>query len=172
MKSGLAYAAMAVVVVLLAVATCHFTLRRPFPPRGAVSSPANRSRAPSEFTVAEYYPAPYQHQMKWRLSGTEASPLPDNSSAFDIKQFKLETFAEEGQTQVLVSGPECLYDTVARVASSADRLLVLSGDGNFRDEGDGFLWRQTNSCLIISNQARMAFQSLSALTNASPITGK
>ena len=37
-------------------------------------------------------------------------------------------------------------------ASSAGHLQVQTGDGKIRVEGDGFLWRQNDSFLTISNR--------------------
>jgi hypothetical protein len=40
------------------------------------------------------------------------------------------------------------------VANSPGHLQVQTGDGKFRVEGDGFLWRQSDSFLTISNNVR------------------
>jgi hypothetical protein len=104
----------------------------------------------SDFTSVEYYAAPNQQQMKSRLSGAEAQPLPGGLLA--IKQLQLETFELNGKPEIIVNAPECLYDQLNGTASSPGRLQVQTGDGKIRVEGEGFLWRQSDSFLTISNR--------------------
>ena len=104
----------------------------------------------SDFTSVEYYPAPNQQQIKSRLSGAEAQPLPGGLLA--IKQLKLETFGSDGKPEIVVSAPECIYDQLGGTASSASRLQVQYKEGKVRIEGEGFLWRQSDSFLTISNR--------------------
>ncbi len=103
----------------------------------------------SDFTSVEYFEPPHQQQMKSRLSGAEAQP--QAGGLLVIKQLKLETFNMNGKPEMIVNAPECIYDTFNRVASSPGRLKAQTGDGKFRVEGDGFLWRQNDSFLTISN---------------------
>jgi hypothetical protein len=104
----------------------------------------------NDFTSVEYYPTPHQQQMKSRLSGAEAQPLPGGLLA--IKQLKLETFGLNGTPEIIVNAPECVYDQLNGIASSPGRLQVRTGDGKFHVEGEGFLWRQSDSFLTISNR--------------------
>ena len=104
----------------------------------------------SDFMSVEYYPAPNQQQVKSRLSGAEAQPLPGGLLA--IKQLKLETFGPDGKSEIVVQAPECLYDQLGGTASSPGRLQVQYQEGKIRVEGEGFLWRQTDSFLTISNR--------------------
>jgi hypothetical protein len=106
----------------------------------------------SDFSSIEYYEAPHRQQMKSRLSGAEASPQAGGLLA--IKQPKLEMFNTNGATEAVVEAPDCVYDTMAGVASSAGHLQLRTGDENLRIEGDGFLWRQTNQWLTISNHVQ------------------
>lgn len=104
----------------------------------------------SDFTSVEYYPAPNQQQMKSRLSGAEAQPLAGGLLA--IKQLKLETFGPDGKSEIIVNAPECIYNQLSGTASSAGRLQVQYQEGKIRVEGEGFLWRQSDSFLTISNR--------------------
>ena len=104
----------------------------------------------NDFTSVEYYPAPNQQQMKSRLSGTEAQPLPGGLLA--IKQLKLEMFKPDGQPEIIVNAPRCVYNQLDGTASSPGLLEVQTGDGKVRVKGEGFLWRQSDSFLYISNQ--------------------
>ena len=83
------------------------------------------------------------------MSGAEAQPLP--GGILIIKQLKLETFHTNGTPQAVVEAPECIYDTVNDTANSAGHLHLQNGDGTLRTDGDGFLWRQEDSSLTISN---------------------
>ena len=112
------------------------------PPPGAASHA-------SDFTSVEYFPAPLQRQVKSRLSGAEAQPLP--GGLLVIKQLKLESFTLSGKTQAVIEAPECIYDAQQDIASSAGHLQLRSGDGKIRTEGNGFLWREDDSFLTISN---------------------
>ena len=114
---------------------------RPVPPDAA-----SRTR---DFASVEYYAPPNQQQMKSRLSGAEAQPLP--GGLLVIRQFKLETFTTNGSPQAVVEAPECIYDTLHNTANSAGHLQLRSGDGKIRTEGDGFLWRRSDNSLTISN---------------------
>lgn len=106
----------------------------------------------NDFTSVEYYPAPNQQQMKSRLSGAEAQPLPGDLLA--IKQLKLELFRPDGQPEIIVSAPQCVYNQSDGTASSPGRLEMQTGDDKIRVEGEGFLWRQNDGSLIISNRSR------------------
>jgi hypothetical protein len=94
--------------------------------------------------------------MKSRLSGAEAQPEPDGLLV--IKQFKLETFTTNGNPQVVVEAPECIYDTLQNTANSAGHLQLQNGDGKIRVEGDGFLWRRKDSFLTISNHVHIVIE--------------
>jgi hypothetical protein len=87
-----------------------------------------------------------------RLSGAEALPLP--GGLLDIRQLRVETFALDGRTQVVVRAPQCSYSPFDGVANSAGHMELQSGDGKIHVEGEGFLWRQTGSSLTISNHVR------------------
>ena len=113
-------------------------------------------QTPGGFTSVEYFPQPNQTRMKTRLAGAEAQPLP--GGLLVIKQLKLETFTTNGSPQAVVEAPECVYDTVHNTASSAGHLRLQSGDGKIRTEGDGFLWRQNDSFLTISNHVHTVIE--------------
>jgi hypothetical protein len=108
------------------------------------------------FTSVEYYPAPLQQQMRSRLSGAEGQPLP--GGLLVIKHLKLETFNTNGSPQAVVEAPECTYDTFHYTASSAGHLRLQTGDGKIRTDGDGFLWRQDDSLLTISNNVHTVIE--------------
>ncbi len=110
------------------------------------------------FKSVEYYPSPNQTRMKTQLSGADAQPLEGGLLA--IKQLKIEIFSTNGQSQVLASAPDCIYDSANRTANSSGRLLLQNGDGKIRVEGEGFLWRQNESWLTISNNVKTFIASM------------
>jgi lipopolysaccharide export system protein LptA len=57
-----------------------------------------------------------------------------------------------------MEAPQCVYDSAQRQASSPGQLQVQTGDGRLSVEGEGFLWTQSDSHLIISNQVRALIQ--------------
>ncbi len=117
----------------------------------------NRAQqTPGGFTSVEYFPQPDQTRMKSRLTGTEAQPLP--GGLLVIKQLKLETFTTNSRPQAVIEAPECVYDTLHNTTSSGGHLQLQSGDGKVRIEGDGFLWRQDDSFLTISNHVHTVIE--------------
>jgi len=132
-----------------------------FPGVRGGAQPTAMSHA-TDFTSVEYYAPPNQTQMKSRLSGAEAQP--QAGGLLIIKQLKLETFGTNGHPQAVVEAPECVYDTLHYTASSAGHLRLQNGDGKIRVEGDGFLWRQDDSFLTISNRVRTVIENAPAGT--------
>lgn len=117
---------------------------------------ATLSRA-NDFSSVEYFPAPQQRQVKTRLSGAEATPLA--GGLLEIKQVKLETFTTNGSPALLVEAPSCIYNMTNATAGSPGLLQVQYGDGKFRVSGVGFLWRQSESSLTISNNVHTVIES-------------
>jgi hypothetical protein len=113
---------------------------------------SNALQHASSFVSTEYYGATNQHKVKSILSGVEAVPQP--GGLLLIKQLKLEIYDPAGGLQWVVNAPECVYDTFNGVANSPGPLQVQSGDGKFHIQGEGFLWRQSDSFLTISNNVR------------------
>lgn len=110
----------------------------------------------TDFSSVEYYQAPHQQQIKSRMSGAEADPI--EGGLLRIRKLKLEAFGEDGKLQFVVTAPECIYDPMKGVANSTGELHMRSGDGTGDEQvqidGKGFLWRQTDSLLTISNQVQ------------------
>ncbi len=108
------------------------------------------------FNSTEYYEPPHQQQIKSIMSGTEALPQP--GGLLIIKQLKLETFNLDGKLEITIMAPECIYDTFKGLANSPGHLQVRTGDGTIHLEGDGFLWRQSDTFLTISNNVYTVFE--------------
>lgn len=119
----------------------------------------------SDFTTSEYFDKPFEDNVRTTISGAEAQP--QAGGKFRLKQLKLERFHETGECWMIVQSPECLYDSKQRTASSPGPLTVQTGDGRFSVEGVGFLWRETNSSLTISNRVRTVISGVTP-TNTKP----
>ena len=119
----------------------------------------------NDFTSIEYYGPTKQQQIKSILSGAEALPQP--GGLLIIKQLKLEMFSPDGRLEWVVNAPECVYDTFKGMANSPGHLEVRTGDGKFRVEGEGFLWRQSDQFLTISNNVHIVVEN-GALMNTKP----
>ncbi len=110
----------------------------------------------NDFSSVEYFEPPHQMMMKSRLSGAEAQPLA--GGLLVIRQLKLETFDTNGVPGLIVKAPECVYDTVHGLANSPGHLRLETADGSSHVEGDGFLWRQADSFLTISNHVQTVIE--------------
>ncbi len=98
----------------------------------------------------EFYPPPHEKQMKFLLEGLTARMV--STGRYLVTQAKLQNFSQEGKVEMVVEAPECYYAEKSRWIDSPGAIRVQTGNGGFSIEGMGFLWRQTNSTLLISNQ--------------------
>ena len=103
----------------------------------------------TDFTSDEYFEPPNQQQVKMRLTGESASPLPGGT--MDITNLQIQTFTLNGATQAIVRAPQCIYAPYDGLASSSGPLRLETADGKIVITGDGFLWRQRDNSLNISN---------------------
>lgn len=108
--------------------------------------------AASHFSFSEYFDPPHQNQPKYQFDGVEARP--EGRDKLRISGMKVQKYRETGERELVIEAPECLYDTARREASSAGRLQLQSGDEQLLIAGQGFLWRQRDSILTMSNQVR------------------
>lgn len=113
-------------------------------------------RGASDFNSVEYFNAPYQQQVKSRVSGAEAQPL--EGGLLLIKQAKFERYNEAGKLQFTAEAPECIYDPNNGVANSPGAVHMRTGDNRLRLDGLGFLWRQNDSFFTISNRVDTVIQ--------------
>ena len=102
------------------------------------------------FKVPEYYDPPHETQMKSMLEGARAERQPDGR--YLITKAKWRTFRVTGEGELAAEAPECIYNPSQRTVNSAGPLHVETADGKFSIDGEGFLYRQTNSTLVVSNR--------------------
>ena len=106
----------------------------------------------SKFNVPVYYEPPNQTQLRWLLKGAQATPQTNGTML--VEEVTLEQFQPGGAREMLIETPDCRFSYATREASSARPLKMLLQEGRFALEGEGFLWRQTNALLVISNRVR------------------
>jgi hypothetical protein len=122
----------------------------------AVRAQQSTTGRANDFSSVEYFEPPHQTMMRMRLSGSEAQPLA--GGLLVIQQLKLETFDSNGVPGMIVKAPHCIYDTMHGLASSPGHVRLETADGSSHVEGDGFLWRRTNSFLTISNNVQTVIE--------------
>lgn len=112
-----------------------------------------------DFSTDVYYDPPNGEQIKARLSGAEALPLP--GGLLDVKQFHMDTFRTNGTPQVSATAASCTFAPLDSVAYSPSHLLVVSGDGSVHVESDGFriVWQTNAMSVTLSNNVHAVFES-------------
>lgn len=106
---------------------------------------------PKNFSIPDYYAG--SNKKRSVMTGAQAIPQPGGQVL--IKELHIETYDQSGATNLIVEAPQCEFDYSSRTAWSSGPLLVRDARGRFTLEGqNGFLWRQTNSSLIVSNEVR------------------
>jgi hypothetical protein len=117
------------------------------PPVGGLAAQGGTAGA---FRVPEYYDKPNSGKLRSLLTGTVPALQPDGT--LRLATVRLMTFDLDGTTNLVFTGTNCLLDAKNRIVYSADRLEMRTGDERLYVSGTGFLFRQTNSQIIISNQ--------------------
>ncbi len=116
------------------------------------SSQVQAQASSKGFRVAEPHEPPYQNQIKYVLTGAEGLQLKDGKVL--LKQVKMETFTKTGERESIASAPECIVDTIKKALNSAGPVQMQTADGKFLLQGEGFLLRQTNLSMVISNKVQ------------------
>jgi len=103
-----------------------------------------------KLSSVNYFEPPFDQQVKMRLTGAEMVQL--TNALFDVKQLTVRQFNTAGKLEALVEAPQCIYAPLDNVASSAGPLDVKLDGDRIHIQGVGFLWRQKEQSLVISNQ--------------------
>lgn len=124
----------------------------------------------TDFKVGlENYPPPNEAQAKTMLEGAQAQVQPEG--LYSLMDAKLKTFSTNGALEITGETPQCIFDSRNRTASSSRQLQLRTADGRFFLEGEGFLWSQASSSLIISNRVHtIVHKDLLAGASAGPAT--
>ena len=107
-----------------------------------------------DFSTDMYFKPPNEQLVETRLSGTNALPLP--GGLLDVKKLKIESFSTNGTLVMTALADQCTYDIKHGTASSPGHLDLLSGDGAYHLDGDGFMfiWGTNATSLTVSNHVR------------------
>lgn len=124
----------------------------------------------NNFSASDPYPPPNYRQMRYVVSGAEGRPQADRT--FLLTQLKLQTFRPNGELEMVVAAPECVFNDKARTAGSAGRLTLQSGDGRLRVEGRGFHCRLDTKTLVISNDVTATIVRPNTNAQAAPLVIK
>ena len=108
------------------------------------------------FKLAEPYDPPHQAQLKFIMEGELAETL-DNERTL-ITRAKLTNYRVTGEPEFIVTTPQCVRNNTNELINSPGRLRVETADGRFSIEGEGFLWREANSSLVISNRVHTVIE--------------
>ncbi len=108
------------------------------------------------FKLAENYGPPDDNQIKSLLEAAAGQQLEDGR--YLLTEVVLRTYLKNGQSEMRVAAPQCVYDPGAQDARSPGPMSMQSADDKFSIEGVGFLWVQTNSTLFISNRVHTTVQ--------------
>ena len=103
----------------------------------------------TKLSSVSYFDPPNDQLVKIHLTGDEMTPLP--GALFDVKNLTVEQFGLDGKLQAVITAPRCTYAQLDGIVSSPGHLEVNLLGGKIRAEGDGFLWRQKDQSLVISN---------------------
>ncbi len=120
----------------------------------------------SNFSLSEYFPGTNYTKLQYKLSAAQARSLPGNRQL--LTNVKLQAFKLTGELELVIEVPECVYDQTNKTVGSPGPLQVQSGDGRFRIAGDGFLYRQGESRVVISNRVH-ATVTLPTTNSAGPL---
>src|SRR4051812_15828904 len=113
---------------------------------------SQRALEVSPFQFAETYPN--QAQIKFLVKGGKGRPINGTKKIEISGGAEVSTFKENGQGELVVKTQECVYDEAEKTISSPGKLQMHTADNRSSLEGVGFLYRQTQSTLFISNQVQ------------------
>jgi len=108
-----------------------------------------------KFSIPDYYTG--TDTKKSLLTGAQA--VPQANGRVLIRQLRIESYDRQGMTNLVIEAPECNFDYGTRQAWSDGPLKITDGRGRFSMEGNrGFVWNQTNSNLVVSNQVKASIR--------------
>jgi hypothetical protein len=121
----------------------------------------------NNFSASDPFPAPNYKQMRYVVTGAEGRP--QTNKTFLLTKLKLQTFKVNGELEMTVEAPECIFNDKTHTADSAGKLMLQSGDGKLRVEGNGFGCRMDGKILIISNDVKAVIVRPNTNANAAPL---
>lgn len=137
----LGLACLAVAGLLLCILSGRAAQRPPLPTVRGFKAPARYPAKPGQ-----------PERVQSMIFGDSATPRLDGRIIIDGLRIELYPNRDRPPTNLIAKAAQCVFDRNTETAFSSNRLQVASGDGRLTIEGTGFLWRQTNASLIISNE--------------------
>jgi lipopolysaccharide export system protein LptA len=120
----------------------------------AIHAQSSRVTQGKDFSWPAYYSTSNGVQrLKSLLTGSEVQLRPPGLSVFLLKHPRLENYRPDGTLEWIATAADCIVDTVAGTVSGNNRLVLKTGNTNLFTTGVGFLSRQSDSTLILSNQS-------------------
>jgi len=100
-----------------------------------------------------------------KLTGRSAKAI-GGMTLFELEDVRLVTTRTNAEIDFIAETPSCRYDLVTKTVSSSGPFKVFSGDRRLEFSGTGFVFRQTNSSLVLSNDVRTVIRDLGTNTAA------
>jgi hypothetical protein len=147
MNSGAKIFALAALAFLAGLAAADVTAQLPTAGSGASLG------AGTNLSSVMYFEPPNDQRVEMRLSGAQMTPL-TGLALYDVKKLKIEKYNVDGKLEAVVEAPDCTYAQLDGVASSPGPLDLTLDGGKIHLQGEGFLWQQADSTLVVSNQVR------------------
>ena len=137
-------------LAVILFATCAALLLRGADDRAVPSLPGGvQEMRATAVSSDQYYDPPNETKLKLRFSGASVAPLPGGLQ--EVNDMHIEYFSTNGATRMHAQAPQCEMSMLDGVASSTNTLSLRSGDGKLRTDGVGFVWRQNEMILTLTN---------------------
>lgn len=101
---------------------------------------------------------PYKQGGVLKARFTGASSISQSATLHLVRQFRVETYRDDGTPELVGEAPECLLNLSTKDISSAGPLAVRQADGQFTVRGEGFVWHHESGRLVLSNKVHTTFR--------------
>lgn len=121
-----------------------------------------------DFKFPDYYPPSNGvRRLKTLVTGSEAQFATNDNSVIALKNPRLESYAPDGKVEWTATSPECTVNIKTKEVRGNTNMTFQTADDRWQQTGVGFLWQQTASLLIISNQSHTRIDKQALTNNAS-----
>ena len=118
------------------------------------------------FMAPDYYPSSNGiRRLKSVVAGSEYRFV--TNGIVWLLNPRLTNFAQDGKIEWTVASPECTVNMSTREVHGNSNMTFRTADEHLFISGVGFLWQQSNSMLILSNQSFTWIDKRALTTNAS-----
>lgn len=135
----------------------------------AQRQPAAVAGSGKDFKFPHYYPSSNGvRQLQTLVTGTEAQFVSNNMNLVRLQNPRLTNYTPQGKIEWSAAASECTVNVSSREVRGNTRMVFQTADEKLWLSGVGFLWQQTNSVLVLSNQV-FTWIDKRALTNKAVI---